>query len=516
MASAAIWPPAPGLLEEYMAVTLARKVYDFKIEAVKEKLVVTFRSRRNEATIADLVTVTGLPTYQVQQTARVVLDEYGGHCKVTESGEILYSFPNGMHSRVSGFFPGLKRFGRAFLRGLGKVLTLLFKIWIMVMLVGYFILFLAIVLAAIVASVGLSFSSRTRRRGRGGFGAFYIVVRLLEAFLRMFFWVSLTKSDKPEKKPGRAFYKSVFGFVFGDLDPNVDWEGREKIRILSFIRSQKGVITIAELMALTGRDWALANRIINSYLVEFEGEPSVTEDGSLYFFFPELLRTKKEELLLSDVVTVDETEYRRLVPFAENKGGTNGIIGFFNSFNLLFGSYFAWYGASALAGLVAAGGFGSLYAFLHTDVLGTYAGIADPALGLFIGLGLIPLVFSVLFFIVPVIRNLRRRALNETIKRENLKKKLFAALHFAPIGFDPASVTPAGEADRPVKAAELLRRETERLAAETKSEVEEAGNGTFIYNFEELKRQIADIAALRKSIDLNKYDVGETVFDTNK
>ena len=103
-----------------MPATIAEKVYDFKMPAVKTKLVQAFRKRKNESTIADLVAVTGLPKYQVEQASRVVLDEYGGHCKVTESGEVLYYFPRGMHSRITGFTPNAKRFFSALLKGLGN------------------------------------------------------------------------------------------------------------------------------------------------------------------------------------------------------------------------------------------------------------------------------------------------------------------------------------------------------------------------------------------------------------
>jgi len=506
-----------------MAVSLASKVYNFKMEPVKNKLVTTFRRRQNESSIADLVTVTGLPKYQVEQAAKVVLDEYGGQCKVTESGEILYYFPRGMRSRVRGFIPGLKRFGRTFLKTAGKVFAFLFKVWIMAMLVGYFVLFLAILVAAMVASIFLSASSRggdNRRRGRGmGLGGMFLVVRLLELFLQMFFWVNLTRAldpDSPRRKRGRPFYKSVFGFVFGEGDPNADWDSAERIRILSFIRSQKGVVTVEELMALTGRDSEGANLLINSLLVEFEGEPSVTDEGSLYFFFPELLRTRKEELLLTEVATVDETEYKELIPFSANKGGANGAIVFFNTFNLLFGAYFAYFGLQALSGVIAETGFGTLYSFLHITVFGGYLGIPDPALGLFIGLGLVPLVFSLFFFVIPLIRNFRRRARNEKIKRENLRKRLFSSLHFNPVGFNPLAVRPSGEADAAANASSLIRRETERFAAEKKAEVEETDDGTVLYNFRELEREIADVAAFRKTVDLGKYEVGKTVFDTNE
>jgi hypothetical protein len=502
-----------------MPATIASKVYDFKMPAVKAKLVSAFRQRRNESTIADLVAATGLPTYQVEQTSRVVLDEYGGHCKVTESGEILYYFPRGMKSRITGFVPRAKQVCQAIAAALGKFFKLLFKIWIMAMLVGYFVLFLVIIVAAIVLAVAASASSRSSRRSRGGFSAFYLVMRLIEFFLRIFFWVNISKSIDPSKpvKKGRAFYKSIFGFVFGDADPNPDWDIHEKISVISFIRSQKGVITPDELSALTGRDPEGAQGLINAYLVEFEGEPAVTEDGSLYYFFPELLRTRKEELLTADVTSVSETACKKLIPFSDNKGGTNGLIVFFNAFNLLFGGYFALLAGNYLAAGSAGGsGFEGLFLMLHNTLLVDIMGIPAPALGIFIALGLVPLVFSFAFFLLPFIRRLRLRSRNEAIRRENLRKKIYGAVYHNPLGVDPLALKPSSDAETPANAVGFIQHTVDRLAADKDAEIEKLEGGKTVYHFAELKRELEDIARLRKSIDPAKYDVGKTVFDTNQ
>jgi hypothetical protein len=40
--------------------------------------------------------------------------------------------------------------------------------------------------------------------------------------------------------------------------------------------------------------------------------------------------------------------------------------------------------------------------------------------------------------------------------------------------------------------------------------------GVFAYRFAELEREIADLAAVRSSIDLKRYELGKTVFDSGK
>ncbi|HYW83732.1 MAG TPA: hypothetical protein VFB30_10780, partial [Spirochaetia bacterium] len=283
------------------SVANAPKIYDFPMEKVEDKLVSYLKKKRGESTVADMIAGTGLPKYQVEQAVKRTLDEYAGRLKATESGELLYYFPDGMRSTVHGLGPSMRRFLKSFAQGSLKVLSLLFKIWIVGMLVGYFVAFVAIVVLAIVASFAASMANRSdnrggRDRGGGGFGGMYLVIQLLDLILRMWFWSNLLGSQRRRpQQQGRAFYKSVFGFVFGEGDPNTGWEEEERRYIISYIRSHKGVITLEELMALTGRESDEANRLMNRVLLEYEGEPGVTDNGTVVYAFPELMRSAQGE-----------------------------------------------------------------------------------------------------------------------------------------------------------------------------------------------------------------------------
>jgi hypothetical protein len=85
---------------------------------------------------ADLSAATALPLETVRELLPRAADEFRGRLEVTSSGEILYSFPGGFASRYRGFSVfvarALEKAGR-FFRAAG---VLLFKVWIMVMLVG--------------------------------------------------------------------------------------------------------------------------------------------------------------------------------------------------------------------------------------------------------------------------------------------------------------------------------------------------------------------------------------------
>lgn len=497
----------------------APKIYDFPMEKVEGRLVSYLKKKRGESTVADMIAGTGLPKYQVEQAAKVALDEYAGRLKVTESGELLYYFPEGMRSTVHGLGPSLRRFWKSFVQGSLKTLALLFKIWIVAMLVGYFVGFVALVVLAILASFAASMANRSdnrgggRDRGGGGFGGMYLVIRLLDLILRMWFWSNLLGNQQRKQQQGRAFYKSVFGFVFGEGDPNKGWDDEERRYIISYIRSHKGVITVEEFMALTGRESDEANALMNRILLEFEGEPGVTDNGTVVYAFPELMRTSQSEQKALGQVPLLNPVSKRLSPFSANKRRTNGWILFFNGFNLAFGSYFLVASLTQSAGIIWGKTGPYLYSF--TGKLLQQSGINSPAPLLAIVLGAVPVAFSILFFLVPLLRKISLDRRNARIQEEILRRRILIQVLSSPARVDPSEVRPLGNGLDPRNLPAASKRIVDRLAASMGAEpLVKEEEGTFAYKFPELERQIADLEDYRRKIDLKSYEVGRTIFDS--
>ncbi|MDR3123283.1 MAG: hypothetical protein LBU16_05845, partial [Treponema sp.] len=312
-----------------------------------QKVVEAFRRQQRGATVADIVAKTALPLQTVRELVPVAADEYSARLEVTESGEILYSFPRGFVSKRRGFKARLGRFMEQFGRGLNIAAQALFKVWIMVMLVGYFVLFMVIALGALMLSVAASSSnsSDNRSRGRGGgIGGMFLVSNVFDMIIRIWFYSELTKSldprqrGSPGKRPkGRPLYKAIFSFVFGDGDPNADWDSREKQAVIAYLQANSGVVSLPEFMALTGKERAAAEERIASYCVEFGGMPEATEDGTVVYRFDELLlRADKKDRSFSGF----SAPLKRLRSFSSNTRGMNAWFGIINTVNLLFGGYF--------------------------------------------------------------------------------------------------------------------------------------------------------------------------------
>jgi hypothetical protein len=510
-----------------MAAQTEKKVYDYEVERVRDRLLDAFRDRRGEATSADLVALTGLPKVQVETEVKAVSDEYGGRLRVTESGEILYSFPSGMRSRYRGFGPSLKRFWKAFKKTAMTVGTYLFKAWIVVMLVGYFLLFIALAIVAMLASVAISASGKgnrnDRRGGSGGLGGFFVVSRLFDAIVRIWLYSELFKDPRQReieargrferRRERRPLYKAVFSFVFGDGDPNASWDEVEKKTVVAFLQTNKGIITLPEFMAITGLPPIKAEERINRYLYEFEGSPEVTEGGAIYFSFPGLLRRKD---------SIDRTHgfsipMKRIAAFSSNPGKANLWFSLINGANVLFGSYFL-YEAMAVGngilmqsakGPVLRGGFDFLYS-MTAYLLYRFLGLTDPASLLAPALGIVPIAFSVLFFAIPAIRRARLAASNEALRFENLRRIAYRAAIDTPEGLKPEAVVAAEDAARP-KDPRSAEKALLELAAWSRAEPGADGS----YSFAELARIGSEVAKARSAVKLSDFELGGAVFDSH-
>jgi len=87
-------------------------------------------------TVADVSAASALPLSAVRELLPKAADEFSAHLQVTQSGEILYVFPPGFKSRYRGFGIFLEKAARICFSAIKKIAVLLFKIWIVVMLIG--------------------------------------------------------------------------------------------------------------------------------------------------------------------------------------------------------------------------------------------------------------------------------------------------------------------------------------------------------------------------------------------
>lgn len=504
-----------GIIVYSQRKVMEKKVYDYNPGKVKNQILTALKKRKNASTVADLLSETALPAFQVNETIREIVDEYGGHMKVTASGEVLYYFPQGLRSRYRGPGIAMKRFFQKFLSLSIRVLTFLFKVWIMVMLVGYFILFIALLVFAFVASIAVSTASRGeggggRGRGRGGFGSFYLTTMVFDLFIRLIFYSSLSKAHKKRGKK-RPLHISVFAYVFGSPNPNANWEEREAQEVIAYIQSHKGTITNTELQTLTGLDSESTQLFMNHLCLKFEGEPKVSENGSLFFQFPSLMMTTDRPRRPESIRGMD----KKIIPFSNNKSSTNKWITFFNAVNLIFGTYFFSY-SYLVDQIQATDGFALLYIYTGRLLLNI---TQNPVPVLGIGLGVVPLLFAFFFYLTPLLRRMKDRRENQRVQERNFRRKIYRKVLERPEELDINTVLPAGKEEAPPNWEEFRQKTIDQLAAEKEGEIAQAEGKdgvAYVYSFPGINREAIDMAEIRRKTDTSTFELGETVFDSKQ
>ncbi|MDR2758703.1 MAG: hypothetical protein LBB78_04930 [Spirochaetaceae bacterium] len=483
------------------------------------KVLEAFKNQRKGATIADITAKTALPLNSVRELVSAAADEYQARLQVTESGEILYSFPHGFVSKYHGFRRNLTRAMEKIKKGIKIAGTWIFKVWIMGMLVGYFVLFMLIALASLVISVaGSSSNSNNRSSHRGnGLGGMYFTSQIFNLIIRMWFYSELTKSidgryyeNRRAEPKGRPLYKAIFSFVFGDEDPNGDWASREKRSLIAYIQAHGGVISLPEFMALTGLPPEKADSAILSCCAEFGGLPDATEEGTVvYRFDPLLLRTDGQDRSFSGLSSV----IKRLKSFSSNKKNMNVWFGVINGINLAFGAYFLFYalniGALVSQTQISAGS----YLFLVAHVLFSRL-FSDPLPFITIGLGVVPLIFSFLFWLIPGLRCLRMKRENEAVKFENLRRIGYGRIWENPLEVKAGDLTPDTPECRPRNLAAAEDKIIKELGSYAVPEVAVDDRRNPVYTFTELAREKDALKKYRSALDGSASSLGKTVFDS--
>ena len=472
----------------------------------RRKITGVLRASQRQATVADLVGKTGLPNREVTAILTTMLDEHRGHLRVTESGELLYYFPHGFINRERGIRARLYRTTGALVRAAGRTLKVLFRTWIAVMLVGYFVLFSVLLLAALIASIAGSTASRNggRSRGRmGGFGSFYLTTRILQLLALLFVY---RKRGRKRSFNGRPLHQSVFAFVFGDSQPDKNWEKYLRQVTIRYIQANGGLITPDEVMKVTGKEHDQALELLNKMLRDHEGLPEVTDNGTIYYVFPKLMLISESVPEFSRI----SSKTKLPIPFNNNTQKTNRWIGFFNGFNLVLGLYFIWF--SLVPTIDVTQPISRLYVFVYQYA----AKLFQPAWPLFIGLGLVPVAFSILFFFVPWIRRLFEKRKNNDSRRANLRKRIFQNIYDSPNEVLPRSIIPIGENEIPPDWESYRQKTVDRYAAAKDVDIVADTKGGYQYAFGELAREKSDIQTVREAVDTDQYRLGKTLFDSGE
>jgi len=429
-------------------------------------LLEALKGQGGQLTKADAVAKSGLPVPVAEDALGGLLKEFRSHIAATEDGELIYQFDPSFERRDAvPLREKLAKLGNQLWKGF----TFLFKISIVTTLVVYFLVFVAMLIAILFARR----SSDDRDSGGD--------IDFTWPLFWMWGWGPSFDGGpyrRPRRRrPDKPLYKKVFEFVFGPPKPALDPLAEEK-EVLAYIRQKNGRIAAADLVMLMGWDFARAEEEATRLLVNYGGEPEVTDDGVVVYVFKEMRKTAEERSLAEPTVrrAWERTEARP--PLTGNRTGTNVAISLFNGFNLLAP---LWIVPAFEAGL-------------RTSFPGQEFLLHDY-----------PLAFSSLLFAVPLGRWLVERAREPGRRKRNARRRLLQSV-LAKQG-QPA---PVEELAPDPAVAEALSQSLVALGGDVVTD----DNGKIRYAFPRIAEELAGIDKARAQASGHERDPGAIVFSS--
>jgi hypothetical protein len=461
------------------------------------------RESSGQLTVADAAARAGLPLRDAEEGLRYLAAEFSGHLAATEKGEILYSFPGGLQRPPETRL--LRRMGRAVIKtalGIGRFVV---RAWVSVVVVGYALVFLALLLA-------LALRSDSDRDGPGeALGVvFRIIVEALFWTFHPFSPMYLSREPGWMHQSGRrhkkvAFYEKVNRFVFGPPKPERD-KLEEERKVLAEIRAQKGRVSPADVMRVTGLVRDEAERLLLRLMVDYQGDLEVADSGAIIYKFKDLRMTAREQSLATATRPQPAwLERLQVMPLTGNAAGSNVFFVLLNTFNL---------GAS---GYVLANGLTlERLTFLLTQVTDREGERVPlpPADGIPLVLGAIPFAFSAALFLFPLLRALKQPGEKARVARENGWR---GVLQLVLTGRGGRVAIPQADVAAAFKVAagkEPTEKELLDAVRAAGGEADLDAEGRLVYKFDTVESELQAAEADRRAASGEEARPGAVVFDS--
>lgn len=460
-------------------------------------------SENGKITFSDAVSILGTPVLETREILNFMIERYNCNISVTDKGSVIYDFGN-LKRRNS---KGLKEVSYEILEAVWKVFTWIFKAWITVFLIVYFVIFLLLLIAILVAAAS---GGKDNKKSSSP-----DISKLLGGIMRgLFYWNMTSKNTTHQtdaagyryktyepvpapvdqylgKKPKKSFITSVFDFVFGPARFELTVQDNFT-EIVSYLRKNRGVISKFEMKGLAGWTSDKLEDFFSECVAKFNGIVEISSEGLLYARFPELLYTSGNSK--DGKIEWYWDEYEDEYKVTGNTGEANFGIFAMNIFNLVFSGAILF-------------GFIDQYIDPYVEV--------DRIV--FFWLGIIPFIFSFLFFLIPAIRSLLIRPKIKQREINNIRKRLTRAvyLHNSPI----ISKSELMNKINSNKSEELLTFEKiskiiEDFVFDWKGEINFDNFAEPVYDFSKLREELNGISQLRKTVDFSSAP-GNIIMETD-
>lgn len=457
-------------------------------------------------TLEDAVSVTGMPVIETEEAVKNMMEKYDCKLKVTENGDLIYDFGTNLQRRDKKKWT---EYLQDFFRFLWKAFTITYKLFTSLFLIIYFVFFLVLLIGMATAN-------------KDGDGIGDLIAVVLRLFISIFEWNTImgynnryyrndaygysyqhykekprilgAKKKTKDPKDEKSFVASIYDFIFGpprvELDPLANNQ-----EVATFLKEQKGLVCTSEIQALAGWTREEAENFMTECLSMFDGKADVSDNGTLYGDFSQLIRSK--DRTGEEPVVWYWDEYEPEFELTGNSSGRNFWIGLMNTFNLI-----------------------ASFSLIGSGVLGP-AGLGLGFWGTFFAGGF-PLVYSSLFFLIPMFRWFKQRPLKRKQREMNIRKRLMRIVfqtydqgekhvHEIPLSKLTAVANQQRKTEEKLDAATIDRVMKDTLA-DLGGEAYLNENNEIIYRFELIAQELDAIDALRDN-KKDDNDIGKIIFE---
>jgi hypothetical protein len=260
------------------------------------------KGKTDKVIASDVATRAGVSLSQARKDLTALASLSRGDISVSQDGELLYEFPSnlrGVLSQNSAKFKAIQTFEKAWPA----------VFWGIRVSFGVALLASVLVIFSTIFFIQNSSSSDDDRRrddrGRGGgmtgsFGGpmFWGPSPFDFFFYRPYGSYGYYGQGSQEKNPDdMGFLDSIFSYIFGDGNPNIDVEEQRLQMAAQMIRDNNGAVTAEQLAPYlnapapdysTTKSAYVDESFVLPIVTQLEGEPQVTEDGDIVYVFPDL------------------------------------------------------------------------------------------------------------------------------------------------------------------------------------------------------------------------------------
>ncbi|KAB8315844.1 hypothetical protein SD81_031380 [Tolypothrix campylonemoides VB511288] len=235
-------------------------------------------------TVGDVATQAGLNVALANQGLLALASEAGGHLQVSDTGDIVYLFPKNFRVILRNKYLQLRL--QEWWKKLWGILFYLIRISFGIFL----IVSIALISITIILIITAINSDRDSDNGGGNFsGGFFF-------FPDLFWYLSpdydTRQRERRREKSNLNFFEAVFSFLFGDGNPNTKLEERRWQEIAKVIRNNQGAVVGEQIAPYLDNIGEGSAKEYEDYmlpvLTRFNGQPKVSPDGQIVYYFPEL------------------------------------------------------------------------------------------------------------------------------------------------------------------------------------------------------------------------------------